>query len=180
MPARTRPSWGSPGRPATAHGVRIPAGPSRTLAVTYRTHLADAAPAATVAVRETVVGAVGLTAPKLARFGRPLLMHGALAGGFIPSGGTLVGMQIFFSGHWRTIDLVRTDAAGRFAYDYVLPASRPGPGASAPSCPRRRPIRSPRARAGRSRCWRAPAVRALGAAPAPLTRHAAPSCGARA
>ena len=99
---------------------RIPAGPSRTLAVTYRTHLTDAAPAATVTVHETVIGAVGLTAPKLARFGRPLLMHGALAGGFIPSGGTLVGMQIFFSGHWRTIDLVRTDAAGRFAYDYVF------------------------------------------------------------
>ncbi len=105
----------------------VPAGPSRTLTVTYRTRLGDPNPAAQLAVHETVSAAVSLRAPKTTRLGRRIAMRGSLSGGFIPSGGALVAMQIYFRGDWRTIDVVHTNAHGQFTYPYVFAGVTVGP-----------------------------------------------------
>ncbi|HTW13464.1 MAG TPA: hypothetical protein VME01_12015 [Solirubrobacteraceae bacterium] len=101
-----------------AWSFRVPVGPSRTLTVTYREHLSDTTAQATLTYREAVAAPVLLRGPRRARVGQRILFEGSLPGGYIPADGELVAMQIFYSGQWRTIDLVRTTPAGRFAYSY--------------------------------------------------------------
>ncbi|HTW13463.1 MAG TPA: hypothetical protein VME01_12010, partial [Solirubrobacteraceae bacterium] len=97
---------------------RVPTGPSRTLTITYREHASESTPAATATYHETVAASVRLRGPRGASIGQRVVFDGSLPGGYIPADGELVAMQIFYSGQWRTIDLVRTTPAGRFAYSY--------------------------------------------------------------
>jgi hypothetical protein len=44
--------------------------------------------------------------------------RGALLGGYVPPERSIIQMEIFFLGRWRTIETLRTNARGRFAYRY--------------------------------------------------------------
>jgi hypothetical protein len=99
---------------------RVQAGPSRLLQVAYFSHLLDAKPAATLAFHESVQGVVTMHAPHHARLGRPVAFGGQLAGGYVPPGGESVQMEIFYSGRWRTIEVLPTNSRGKWAYKYVF------------------------------------------------------------
>jgi len=74
---------------------------------------------------ETVAADVRLSAPRRVSPGRTFAFRGALAGGYIPAGGTLVSLEIFFGGEWREIALLRTNRRGAFAYRYTFAAIGP-------------------------------------------------------
>jgi len=76
-----------------------------------------------IAAIETVAAAVRLSATRVARPGRTFAFRGGLAGGYIPPGGALVGLEIFFGGEWREIALLRTNRRGAFAYRYTFAGS---------------------------------------------------------
>jgi hypothetical protein len=99
---------------------KVPKGPSRLLEVAYYSHPLDTVAAATLAFRESVQGALSMHAPRRAHIGRAVTLSGQLAGGYIPSGGESVQLEIFYAGRWRTIEVVRTNAKGRWTYRYVF------------------------------------------------------------
>ena len=68
---------------------------------------------------------VRLSAPRRVRPGRAFAFRGGLAGGYIPPGGALVSLEIFFGGEWREIALLRTNRRGVFAYRYTFAAIGP-------------------------------------------------------
>ena len=43
--------------------------------------------------------------------------------GPIPDGGKLIDLQAFYRGRWRTFAATRTDAQGRWSYDYRFEAT---------------------------------------------------------
>ncbi len=98
----------------------VPRGPSRVLLVGWRSHALDGGYAAQLEYHEKVFAHIGLAAPRRARIGVPFDFRGALAGGYIPPERTVVQMEIFFSGRWRTIETLRTNRRGRFAYGYAF------------------------------------------------------------
>jgi hypothetical protein len=100
--------------------LRVPKGPSRILTVGYRSHVDDAGFVAQLQYKELVRAGVLLSAPHRAQPGSPFAFRGHLAGGYIPHGGTLVSMEIFYAGQWREIALLRTNARGAFAYHYAF------------------------------------------------------------
>ena len=75
--------------------------------------------------RETVAAGLSLSAPRRARPGKTFAFRGKLAGGYIPAGGALVSLEIFFGGEWREIALLRTNRRGAFAYRYTFAAIGP-------------------------------------------------------
>ena len=105
---------------------KAPTGPSRTLTVVYLEHLSDSTPQATLAYHETVKAPVKLHGARHARIGQRITFTGSLPGGYIPAGGQLVAMQILYGGQWRTIDLLRTNNTGAFAYAYQFSGVPPG------------------------------------------------------
>lgn len=100
--------------------VVVPRGPSRVLLVAWRSHALDAGYTAQLEYHERVFADVGLTAPHRVRVDTPFTFRGALAGGYIPPEHSTVQMEIFFTGRWRTIETLRTDRRGRFAYGYTF------------------------------------------------------------
>jgi hypothetical protein len=98
----------------------VPRGPSRFLTVGFRSHINDPTLAAQIQYRETVRAGVQLSAPRRARPGRTFAFRGALAGGFVPRGGVLVSLEIFYARHWREIALLRSNRRGAFAYRYTF------------------------------------------------------------
>jgi hypothetical protein len=105
--------------------LRVPRGPSRLLTVGYRSRSNNPDFATQLQYRETVAAGVRLSAPRRARPGRPFAFRGGLAGGYIPPGGALVSLEIFFGGEWREIALLRTNRRGAFAYRYTFAAIGP-------------------------------------------------------
>jgi hypothetical protein len=105
--------------------LRVPRGPSRLLTIGYRSHANDPAFAAQLQYRETVRAGVKLSAPRLARPGNAFAFRGHLAGGYVPRGGVLVSLEIFYAGQWREIALLRTNRRGAFAYRYTFAAIGP-------------------------------------------------------
>jgi hypothetical protein len=61
------------------------------------------------------------------RLGHAVVFEGRLLGGYIPSGGEPVQMEIYYRRHWRTIEVIHTNLHGRFAYRYIFTL---GPGVS--------------------------------------------------
>lgn len=100
--------------------IKVPNGPSRLLQIAYYSHTLDTIPAATIDVHEGVQGAVSMHAPHRARLGRAVTFTGQLAGGYVPTGGESVQMEIFYSGRWRTIEVLPTTSKGRWTYKYVF------------------------------------------------------------
>jgi len=105
--------------------LRVPRGPSRLLTVGYRSRSNNPTFATQLQYRETVAAGVRLSAPRRAHPGRTFAFRGALAGGYIPPGGALVSLEIFFAGEWREIALLRTNRRGAFAYRYTFAAIGP-------------------------------------------------------
>ncbi len=99
---------------------RVPRGPSRVLTVGYRSRSKDPSFAAQLQYHETVKAGVRLTAPRQAQPGRSFEFHGYVAGGYIPSGGALLSLEIYYAGEWREIALLHTDSRGRFTYHYAF------------------------------------------------------------
>ena len=100
--------------------LKAPAGASRLLQVAFYSHTLDTIPASTLAFHENVRGAVSMHAPRRAWLGRALVFTGQLPGGYVPAGGESVQMEIFYSGRWRTIEVLPTNSAGRWSYKYVF------------------------------------------------------------
>jgi hypothetical protein len=98
----------------------VPRGPSRVLLVAWRSHALDAGYAAQLEYRERVFADVGLAAPRLVRAAVPFAFRGELVGGYIPPEHSIIEMEIFFLGRWRTIETLRTNSRGRFAYGYTF------------------------------------------------------------
>ena len=105
--------------------LRVPKGPSRLITVGYRSRSNDPTFATQLQYRETVTAGVHLSAPRAARPGRAFAFRGHLAGGYIPHGGALVSLEIFFDRQWREIALLRTNRRGAFAYRYTFAAIGP-------------------------------------------------------
>ena len=105
--------------------LRVPRGPSRLVTVGYRSRSNNPTFATQLQYRETVAAGVRLSAPRRARPGRAFAFRGGLAGGYIPPGGALVSLEIFFGGEWREIALLRTNRRGAFAYRYTFAAIGP-------------------------------------------------------
>jgi len=105
--------------------LRVPRGPSRLITVGYRSRSNNPTFATELQYRETVAAGVRLSAPRRARPGTAFAFRGGLAGGYIPAGGTLVSLEIFFGGEWREIALLRTNRRGAFAYRYTFAAIGP-------------------------------------------------------
>jgi hypothetical protein len=95
-------------------------GPSRVLLVAWRSHSLDAGYAAQIEYHERVFADIGLAAPRHVPAGVPFDFRGRLIGGYIPPERTIIQMEIFFLGRWRTIETLRTKAHGRFAYRYTF------------------------------------------------------------
>jgi hypothetical protein len=100
--------------------IKAPAGPSRLLRVAFYSHTFDTTPASILDFHERVQGAVSMHAPRRAHLGRAVVFTGQLAGGYVPAGGESVQMEIFYSGRWRTIEVLPTNGKGRWAYKYVF------------------------------------------------------------
>lgn len=100
--------------------LRAPRGPSRLLRVAYYSHSLDTVPAGAVDVREKVPAVVSMHAPRRVRIGHAVVFSGQLAGGYMPTGGESVQMEILYAGRWRTIEVLPTNSRGRWAYKYVF------------------------------------------------------------
>ncbi len=103
-----------------AWAFKVHDGPSRLLRVAYFSHVKDTTPAAQLDYHERVYAAVLLHAPRHVRLGRAVIFRGRLVGGFIPDPGEQVQVEIFYASRWRTIEVLRTDKHGRFAYRYIF------------------------------------------------------------
>ncbi len=106
--------------PNGAWSLKASPGASRLLRVAFYSHTLDITPASVLDFHENVQGVVSLHAPRHAWLGRPLIFTGRLPGGYVPAGGESVQMEIFYSGRWRTIEVLPTNRAGRWSYKYVF------------------------------------------------------------
>jgi hypothetical protein len=98
----------------------VPRGPSRVLLVAWRSHALDTGYAAQLEYHENVFADVELFAPRRVGAGVPFDFRGELIGGYTPPEHSLIQMEIFFLGRWRTIETLRTNARGRFSYRYTF------------------------------------------------------------
>ncbi|HXN39174.1 MAG TPA: hypothetical protein VN892_14130, partial [Solirubrobacteraceae bacterium] len=96
----------------------VPRGPSRVLLVAWRSHALDAGYASQQEYHERVFADIALAAPRRVRAGVQFAFRGQLVGGYIPPEHSIIQMEIFFLERWRTIETLRTNSRGRFAYRY--------------------------------------------------------------
>jgi hypothetical protein len=92
-------------------------GPARTIRFRYpgtRMIRGDNAP-----VKLEVAASSTLRGPRRTLVnGEYATFRGRLRGGWVPAGGTLVELQVYARGSWRTFAQPRTDTAGRWRYQY--------------------------------------------------------------
>jgi hypothetical protein len=100
--------------------LAVPRGPSRVLLVAWRSHALDAGYASQLEYHERVFADIALAAPRRVRIGASFTFRGELAGGYIPPEHSIIQMEIFFDSRWRTIETLRTNSRGRFAYGYTF------------------------------------------------------------
>jgi hypothetical protein len=101
--------------------VRLPASASsRTLRLAYRSHVGDAAPAATRALTLSVDAGIRLSvAPRTVSVGRSIFFRGRMLGGPVPRGGKQLVLEARSPrGPWIEFDVVRTDSRGRYRASY--------------------------------------------------------------
>jgi hypothetical protein len=96
----------------------VPKGPSRVLTVAWRSHALDAGYATELEFHESVIADIALQAPRRVRVGSSFDCQGYLAGGYVPRERSTIQMEIYFLRRWRTIETLRTNSRGRFAYRY--------------------------------------------------------------
>jgi hypothetical protein len=98
---------------------KAPPGASRTLRFGYRSHVNDAAYAATLDVLQRVRASATLRSSRRSvASGGSVVFRGRLRGGYVPRRGKLVELQATDRGRWRTFALVRSDRRGGFRYRY--------------------------------------------------------------
>jgi len=110
--------------------VRLPQSLASTaLLLGYRSHTADATPAATATLTLAVKVAARLhVTPRVSAAGRTIHFSGRLLGGSIPPGGKQLVLEGRSPGYpWIEFDVVRTSAAGAFraSYRFRLPGPVP-------------------------------------------------------
>jgi hypothetical protein len=118
------PRTGADGR----FSVRLGGGvSSRTLRLSYRSHLDDSPPVASSTLTLRVRAGIALAvAPRTASVGRSIFFRGRLLGGPIPHGGKQVVLEARSPGSpWIEFDVVRANARGRFRASYQF--KFPGP-----------------------------------------------------
>lgn len=108
--------------------LMAPRGPSRELEVAYRSHVGDAAYAAHVDFVEWVKAPLALSAPRHVKAGVSFLFRGRLSGGYIPPGGSLVSVEIFYGNDWRLLVNTWTGKTGVFRYRYAFEPGYPPTG----------------------------------------------------
>jgi hypothetical protein len=119
------------GARTTADGrftVRVPAGASsRTLRLSYRSHLGETLPVATRTLTLSIRAGVALhVAPHTASVGASIRFSGRLRGGPIPRGGKPLVLEARSpGGRWLEFEVVRSDARGRYHAGYRF--KFPGP-----------------------------------------------------
>jgi hypothetical protein len=101
--------------------IRLPAGPSRTLRISFA---GDALllPARDSASVRTPASARLHASPRTIPAGGAVRFTGRLRGGHIPRGGKLVELQARVSAGWRTFATLRTDRRGRFRHTHRFSA----------------------------------------------------------
>lgn len=108
--------------------LRLPGGlSSRTLRLSYRSHLGDPSPVASSTLALTVRAGVALAvSPRTASVGRSIFFHGRLRGHPIPPEGKQVVLEARSpGGAWIEFKILRTDARGRYRARYRF--KFPGP-----------------------------------------------------
>jgi hypothetical protein len=96
---------------------RAARGPARTIRFRYPGTPTIRGANAPVALR--VAASSSLRASRrLAITGEYVTFHGRLKGGWIPNGGTLVELQVYTRGSWRTFAQPRSSRSGRWLYRY--------------------------------------------------------------
>jgi hypothetical protein len=98
--------------------VRVPGGPSRTIAITYRAYSGDTGYSATATVKESVQAGVKLwiTPRETSPFGW-ILLAGKVSGP-IPKAGVIVHLLVHYHGRWEPFRTPQTDSAGHFTVPY--------------------------------------------------------------
>ncbi len=99
--------------------ITVGPGPSRALTFGYRMYADDANPRAqaTLAVK-VIAGAAIKASKKSVRNGKPVVLAGKLAGGYVPRRGVNLLVQWKDGKTWRPFGQVKTDRAGRYRYAY--------------------------------------------------------------
>ncbi len=122
--AMASPRTGSNGR----FTVRVPAGASsRTLRLTYSSHLGESRPAAARTLTLVVRAGISLKiTPRTASAGRSIFFNGRLLGGPIPAEGKQLVLEARSPGSpWIEFDVIRAGSHGRYHASYTF--KFPGP-----------------------------------------------------
>ena len=101
----------------------MPEGPSRTIRFRYagtpRVKPAEGELRMMVSARSAIA-----VDRRAVRNGEAIEFTGRLRGGHVPEGGKLIDLQAHYRGTWRTFAAPRTDARGRWSYEYRFGATR--------------------------------------------------------
>jgi hypothetical protein len=104
--------------------ARVPAGPSRTIAVAYRAFSGDGAYAATARIIESVDAGIQLgISPRRTGSEGAITLTGHVLGP-VPPQGVSVDLLVHYRGHWEPFRTPRTDAAGHFTVVYQFEGAR--------------------------------------------------------
>jgi hypothetical protein len=98
--------------------IVVPRGPSREIQVAYRSHIGDTGYAAHAAFSEKVAAPISIRAPHRVSAGEAFEFRGKLAGGYVPTGGAVVAVEILYAGGWRLLVNARAGNSGAFHYSY--------------------------------------------------------------
>jgi hypothetical protein len=98
--------------------VNIPAGPSRTIKVTYRAFSGDASYSAQANITELVSAGVQLRVTPRNTGSEGMILLTGRVDGPVPRQGVIVDLLVHYRGRWEPFRTPRTDAAGRFDVAY--------------------------------------------------------------
>jgi hypothetical protein len=116
--SRTTVTTDSSGRFSFATGM----GPSRTVRFHYEGTRLTRPARAEVSILVRARSSIAVDR-RFALNGQAVHFRGRLVRGPIPEGGKLIDLQAFYRGRWRTFATPRTDAKGRWSYDYRFEAT---------------------------------------------------------
>jgi len=95
--------------------TNVAKGPSRAVQVAYRSYQNDAKYAVVAdVITQKVTGQLSFVLPKRAKRGKRLTLKGKLFGGFVPDGGKVIELQVFYRRQWRTFKTLRTKNNGNY------------------------------------------------------------------
>ena len=104
--------------------IKVPAGPSRSLAVAFRASPLARELSCSNVVQVRVPARVTVSAKRSSK--RRYRISGRLLGGFVPARGKVVELQAYERGKWRSFGSARSSASGRYAYTYKFRAESLG------------------------------------------------------